>query len=194
MRAIPWVCTLKPETIEERIRLLEQIPELGALKSHPRVLRLIVYYKKVHSRLTHLQQVKNSSSVPSLNMLAGHTVMFEKYVKVGNNRRESRDIVSFIAEYFGVTRVTVREVLHARCWGPHTSLLNVRTNLAHLLENGFTSDDLYSAMDVVLYPPDLVKDQLSKLTHSPEDHPNIPTMPGKTILRLLLYYMDKKVS
>ncbi|KAK3878706.1 hypothetical protein Pcinc_016653 [Petrolisthes cinctipes] len=191
VRAIPWVCTLKPETIEERINLLEQIPELGVLKSHPRVLRLIVYYKKVLSRLAHLQQVKNSSAVPSLNKLAGHNVLFDKYVKVGNSRRESRDIITFISEYFGVTRIAVRNMLHTRCWGPQTNVLNIKVNLAHLVDKGFTKRDLFSALDVVLYPPDFLKEQLSKLPHRPQVQTYLS---NKILLYLLLYYMDKSIS
>ncbi|MPC25214.1 hypothetical protein E2C01_018319 [Portunus trituberculatus] len=56
LKTLPRICTLHPDTLEERLNELRQIPEFHALQSHPRMLHLIYYHKKVSSRLDQLQQ------------------------------------------------------------------------------------------------------------------------------------------
>lgn len=193
MRALPRICTLHPETLKERINHL-QTSELSALMSNPRMLHLIYYHKKVTSRLDRVQEVTESSVVPSLCKLTGTERAFSKYMTVGDLRKNKRDIIMYLSQHLSVKPSIIRKCLHSRCWGPQTTVVNVQRNLSVLREEGFTVEQLMDSLDVVLYPPDLVLDQLTQLPHRPQIQPFSRFKSEINVLQYLLYFMEKNAS
>lgn len=188
------MCTLNPETIQERIAALQKVPEFEALHSHPRILRLIYYNTKIKSRLDLLHQLKDVKSMPSLNILSGDTDQFHRYLTLGELKQNRRDIVTFLARSFQVKSSKIRDILKMQFGGPQTTLVNVKNNLHHLLGEGFTKEQVLAALDVVLYPPELVSDQLSHLAKRPEAQPYSELKDNPNALQLLLYFMVKDSS
>lgn len=194
LKTVPRICTLHPDTIQERISHLQQVPEFMALHSHPRMLRLICYYHTVRSRLDLLQQVKNINAVPSLNTLSGTKNAFRKYITVGDLRQNKRDVITCLAKYLNVKASMIRDKLHLQCWGPQTTVLSVRKNLISLTKESFSKEQIMAALDVVLYPPDLLLDQLAQLPHRPQVQPFSKLKSDPNVLQLLLYFMEKNAS
>lgn len=194
LRTLPRICTLHPDTLQERINHLQQIPEFFALRSHPRMLHLIYYHRKVTSRLDLLQQVKNTSAVPSLNKLSGTKKVFNKYMTVGDLRQNKRDVIMCLSRCLSVKPDVIRKCLHLQCWGSQTTVVNVQRNLSTLRELGFTEEQLMAGLDVVLYPPDLLYDQLAQLPQRPQVQPFSVLKSDINILQLLLYFMEKNAS
>lgn len=132
--------------------------------------------------------------VPSLCKLAGTERAFNKYMAVGDQRKSKRDIIMYLSQHLSVKPTIIRECLHSRCWGPQTTVVNVKRNLSFLREEGFTVEQLMNALDVVLYPPDLVQDQLTKLPHRPQIQPFSRFKSKINVLQYLLYFMEKNAS
>ncbi|XP_071545805.1 transcription termination factor 5, mitochondrial-like [Panulirus ornatus] len=194
LKTVPRICTLNPDTIQERITHLQQDPEFKALHSHPRMLRLICYYHTVRSRLDFLQQVKNTNAIPSLNTLSGTRSAFHKYISVGELRQNKRDVINCLAKFLNVKASVIRDKLHLQCWGPQTTVVSVRKNLVNLMQHGFSKEQVMAALDVVLYSPDLLLDQLTKLPHRPQVQPYSKLKSNPNVLQLLLYFMEKNAS
>lgn len=194
MKALPRICTLHPDTLKDRINHLQQNPEFSALQSHPRMLHLIYYHKKIVSRLDLLQQVKKFSVVPSLNKLSGTSEAFNKYMTVGDLRHNKRDIVMCLSQHLSVEPTVIRNCLHFNCWGPQTTVVNVQRNLSALREVGFNVDQLLSGLDAVLYPPDLLLDQLTQLPQRPQVQPFSRFKSKVNVLQHLIYFMEKNSS
>ncbi|KAG0719727.1 Transcription termination factor 5, mitochondrial [Chionoecetes opilio] len=121
LKCLPRICTLHPDTLQERINHLQQIPEFVALQSHPRMLQLIYYHKK-------------------------------------------------------------------------TTIVNVQRNLVTLRKLGFTEEQLVAGLDVVLYSPELLADQLAQLPQRPQVQPFSLFKSDINVLQMLLYFMEKNVS
>lgn len=194
VKALPRICTLHPDTLSERINHLREDSEFSALQSHPRMLHLLFYHKKIISRLDLLQQVKKSNVVPSLNKVSGPRRVFSKYMKVGDLRQNKKDIITYLSQDFGVTPATIRKCLHLHCWGPQTTLTNVQRNLSVLKEVGFTIDQVMAGLDVVLYPPDVVQDQLNQLPQRPQVQPFSRFKSEVNVLQHLLYFIEKNTT
>lgn len=194
VKSLPRICTLHPDTLKERINYLQQNSKFSALQSHPRMLYLLYYHKRVNSRLELLQQVKKSSVVPSLNKLSGPKIIFKKYMTVGDLRHNKKDIVTCLSQHLNVKPAIIRKCLHFHCWGSQTTVVNVQRNLSVLQEEGFTVDQLMAGLDVLLYPPDLVQDHLMQLPHRPQIQPYSVFKSKVNILQHLLYFMEKNAS
>ncbi|XP_063861355.1 transcription termination factor 5, mitochondrial-like isoform X2 [Scylla paramamosain] len=194
LKALPRICTLHPDTLQERLNELQQIPEFYALQSHPRMLHLIYYHNKVTSRLDQLQQVKNTSALPSLNTLSGTKKVFDKYMTVGDLRQNKRDVVMLLSKHMNTKPNIIRKHLHHQCWGSQTNVINVQRNILTLRGVGFTEEQLMVGLDVLLYPPDLLHDQLALLPHRPQVQPFSDYKSDVNILQLLLYFMEKNAS
>ncbi|KAG7167233.1 Transcription termination factor 5-like, partial [Homarus americanus] len=194
LKAVPRICTLHPDTLQQRFSLLQQIPEFAALRPHPRMLRLLCYYNKVTYRLDLLQQVKNTNVVPSLNTLSGSKSRFHKYITVGDLRENKRDVIICLGELLNEKSSVIRKCLHIQCWGQHTTVVSVRKNLSALLKEGFSKKQILSALDVVLYPPELLLDQLTQLPCRPQAQPFLNIKTDLNVLQLLLYFMEKNAS
>ncbi|XP_045133484.1 transcription termination factor 5, mitochondrial-like isoform X2 [Portunus trituberculatus] len=194
LKTLPRICTLHPDTLEERLNELRQIPEFHALQSHPRMLHLIYYHKKVSSRLDQLQQVKSTSALPSLNTLSGTKKIFDKYMTVGDLRQNKRDVIMLLSKHMNVKPNVIRKHLHDQCWGSQTNVVNVQRNILTLKEVGFTEEQLMAGLDVLLYPPDLLHDQLALLPKRPQVQPFSEYKSNVNVLQMLLYFMEKNVS
>lgn len=70
------IFTLSSDTVYERLHDLDKIPEFKVLKSHPRILRLVHFQKKVVSRLNYLQDMRVKCA--SLHILSSTRDQFEK--------------------------------------------------------------------------------------------------------------------
>lgn len=194
MKTVPRICTLHPDTLNERIMHLQQGSDFSALQSHPRMLHLIFYHKKINSRLDLLQQLKKSNVLPSLNTVSGARKAFDKYMEVGDLRQNKKDIIMLLSQHLNVKPSAIRNCLHPHCWGSQTTLVNVKRNLLVLQETGFTADQILSGLDVVLYPPDLVQDQLNQLPQRPQIQPFSRFKSKINVLQHLLYFMEKNAS
>ncbi|XP_069183761.1 transcription termination factor 5, mitochondrial isoform X2 [Procambarus clarkii] len=193
--SVPRICSLHPDTLQERLSLLQKVPEFAALSYHPRFLHLLVHFNKASSRLDFLQQMKNTNVFPTLNTLCGTSKMFHRYVAVGDHRYNKREVINCLAKQMNETSSTIREALHFQSWSQgQTTIVSVRKNLLKLRKEGFTKEQLLAALDVVLYPPELLSDQLAQLPLRAQAQPFTTLKSKPHALQLLLYFMNKNMS
>lgn len=194
LRAIPKIHNLHPKTLQDRISFLREVPVLDALSSHPRALHLLFRYKVVTSRLEFLHKVKKTDAVPSLSTLLGSESNFHRYITVGNQKHNRNDVITCLATDMNESISTIKDALHFQAWEQHPTVISVRQNLMTLMKKGFTKSQVLSALDVVLYPTELVQDQLSQLPHRLQALPFSMLISDPHVLQILLYFMEKSMA
>ncbi|XP_064091916.1 transcription termination factor 5, mitochondrial-like [Macrobrachium nipponense] len=189
----PQIFSLQPRTVKERIQEIQLTPEFSGINSHPRMLRLIHYNTKARRRLDVLRQIKDTRAVPSLNVITGDQDRFNKYIAIGYLRVNRKDIVTYLAKHFKVKSSVIRKNLRLPSHKQQVSVVSVKSNVTYLSHLGFLAEQMLSSLEVLLYPPDIVVQQVQDLMQrldSYEVH-NIVSLPHA--LQLLLYYLDKEM-
>ncbi|XP_068219019.1 transcription termination factor 5, mitochondrial isoform X2 [Palaemon carinicauda] len=188
----PQIFSLQPRTVKARIQEIQQIPEFSGSNTHPRLLRLIHYSRKVRRRLDLLRQIKDTRAVPSLNIITGDQDKFNKYVALGYLRINMKDIITYLSKHFKVKGSFIRKNLHQPSHKQQASVVSVKSNVTYLCHQGFKEDQLLSSLEILMYPPDVVKQQFQDLLHKlgmpAQQIVNVPYA-----LQLLLYYLDKEM-
>ncbi|KAK7069897.1 hypothetical protein SK128_002427 [Halocaridina rubra] len=189
----PNIFTLQPQTIKERIEQLQETPEFSGLLSHPRVLRLIYFSTKAKHRLDVLRVLKDSRSIPSLNILTGDQEKFENYVAFGYLRTNRRDIVTFLSKELSVDSSIIRKSLRIPSHKLHLSLVSVKKNIAYLYEKGFSREQVLMCLETLLYPHEVVTQQFQLLRDKMKSSLDKDITEYPMALQFLLYFMDKDI-
>ncbi|KAK8718630.1 hypothetical protein OTU49_014592, partial [Cherax quadricarinatus] len=139
-------------------------------------------------------KVKKTDAVPSLSTLLGSESNFHKYITVGNQKHSRNDVITCLATDMNESISTIKDALHFQAWEQHPTVISVRQNLMTLMKKGFTKSQVLSALDVVLYPTELVQDQLSQLPHRLQALPFSMLISDPHVLQILLYFMEKSMA
>lgn len=113
---------------------------------------------------------------------------------VGDLRQNKRDVIMLLSKHMNVKPNIIREHLHHQCWGSQTNVVNVQRNILTLKGVGFTEKQIMAGLDVLLYPPDLLHDQLALLPNRPQVQPFSEYKSNVNVLQMLLYFMEKNAS
>ncbi|CAG0881911.1 unnamed protein product [Darwinula stevensoni] len=184
------IYTLCPATVQARLKELDAVPEFDALKSHPRVLRLIFSQQKAKKRLAFLGELKLLNH--SLYLLTAPKGKFEKFLVDGENRTRGKDTVLFLAFKLGIDEKTVRSELRKHLHWTCVPLVRISDTLAFLLDQGYTRTDVSRCMQILLYEKGLLKRHLSALPLYTEAQPFSQWKDGPHLLHLLLYFVEKE--
>lgn len=141
---------LEPETVSQRLDELKSIEELSVLKEHPQVLRLIYYQNKALHRLGYLKQMK--VKCPSINVLSGHTEIFEKFVRSASDGSKTRQIIFFLSKLLDIAEDDLRLKLKRHTNWAHVSVLSLRQSVECLLNAGFDKSDIRDNIILAFYP------------------------------------------
>lgn len=141
---------LEPETVSQRLDELQSIEELNVLKEHPQILRLIYYQNKALHRLGYLKQMK--VKCPSINVLSGHTEIFEKFVRSASDGSKSRQIIFYLSKLLDIGEEELKGQLNKHSQWPHISVLTLKNTVEYLFGQGFGKLHLRDNIIIVFYP------------------------------------------
>lgn len=141
---------LEPETVSQRLDELQSIEELNVLKEHPQILRLIYYQNKALHRLGYLKQMK--VKCPSINVLSGHTEIFEKFVRSASDGSKSRQIIFYLSKLLDISEDDLKAQLNRHSQWPHISVLSLKNTVEYLFGQGFDKPHLRENIIIVFYP------------------------------------------
>lgn len=141
---------LEPETVSQRLEELQSIEELNVLKQHPQILRLIYYQNKALHRLGYLKQMK--VKCPSINVLSGHTEIFEKFVRSASDGSKSRQIIFYLSKLLDIAEEELKVQLSKHSQWSHISVLTLKETVEYLFSQGFDKQHLRDNIIIVFYP------------------------------------------
>lgn len=141
---------LEPETVSQRLDELQSIEELNVLKEHPQILRLIYYQNKALHRLGYLKQMK--VKCPSINVLSGHTEIFEKFVRSASDGSKSRQIIFYLSKLLDMSEEDLKVQLNKHTQWSHISVLSLKNTVEYLFGQGFHKQHLRDNIVIVFYP------------------------------------------
>lgn len=153
--------TLSPDTILERLNDLQDIEEFQVLKTNPRILRLVHYQNKARLRLDYLNQLKVRCA--SLHVLSCSSDAFVKFAREGSDRTKGRDVVVFLSNILKESEIQIRAILTRHPNWCHIPVVQVKQCYDYLLSNGFTSQDVYENLYLLLYPIKRIEEKLTLL-------------------------------
>nr|XP_019560477.2 transcription termination factor 5, mitochondrial [Aedes albopictus] len=156
------VLTLSPNTVLARMEQLQKTKEFEVLSKHPRITKLIAYQTKAAIRLDYLQQLKVRCA--SLNVLASHSQNFEKYIRDGYDRNNVKDVAHYLKMVFQRQDNEVVEQLKRHPNWFHVPTVQMQETLDHLKGTGFSMNDIYENVQLLLYPLSRINHKLGKLS------------------------------
>nr|CAD7595954.1 unnamed protein product [Timema genevievae] len=144
------IFTLSSDSVNTRLKELSSIPAFNALQTHPRVLRLVHYQQKARSRLDYLRDIRVKCA--SLHILCSSQKKFQKYAKEGADKTRGRDITGYLSMMLGLPEIEIRQGFHRHPYWCHIPLHSVKDTLHYLLELGFTREQVWSNVHLLVYP------------------------------------------
>jgi hypothetical protein len=106
-------------------------------------------------RLEQLEAL-NLRSLASVDMLSAPSWKFDKILDVGYGRSRGRDLVLLLAAALHVDADIVKEELHKHPYWCHVPIVDVKATLTLLLVKGYSEEQILNALQLLLYPEDLV--------------------------------------
>nr|CAD7431290.1 unnamed protein product [Timema monikensis] len=86
-----------------------------------------------------------------------------RYAKEGADRTRGRDITGYLSLTLGLPEIEIRQGLHRHPYWCHIPLHSVQDTLHYLLELGYTRDQVWSNVHLLVYPRQDCKTCLQKL-------------------------------
>lgn len=186
---LPGIYTLHPNTVVNRINELQKFNEFKSFENHPRMIRTIYYNKKIKSRMD-LVKKSDVKKLPSLNILTGSNAQFYKYITLGELRTNKRDLATFLAEYFSKEKSIVMELLNNKNL-PQTTVVDAQENIEFLIKVGFSCEQVWENVDVVVYQPELLHKEFEKVCMRINAQNLGEIRNNVNFLQLLLYFLNK---
>lgn len=193
----PHVLTLSSETVRWRLEQLQEVPEFQALVKHPRVLRLVHYQTKAQSRLDHLHEAR--VRCVSLHILCTSRKHFQKYITDGSDRTKGMDIMYYLSSVLKIDETKIRRSMQLHPFYCHVPLVSIKSTLDLLLERGYTKQQIFKDIQVLLYPRSDVEDELNQMPCRKELSPEYLFMGSQDFciskdhhLGLCLYFLERR--
>lgn len=155
------ILTLSPNTVLARLEQLKKTKEFDVLSKHPRITKLIAYQTKAAIRLDFLQQLKVRCA--SLNVLSSHSNSFEKYIRDGYDRTKGTDVAHYLNMVFHRQGNDAIEQLKRHPNWFHVPAVQMQEILDYLKRRGFSLNDVYENIQILLYPLSRIIHKLDKL-------------------------------
>ncbi|XP_058453994.1 transcription termination factor 5, mitochondrial [Malaya genurostris] len=155
------ILTFSPDTVKTRLGLLSEVKEFNVLSSHPRFLKLITYQPKAVIRLDFLRQLNVRCA--SLSVLSGSSQNFEKYVRDGCDKLNSKDVCHYLNKIFDrQDNEAIKELKRHPNWY-HVPTVQMEDTFEFLKSEGFTSVNIFENIQILLYPKLQIERRLQKL-------------------------------
>uniref|UniRef100_A0A1B6CTF5 Uncharacterized protein n=1 Tax=Clastoptera arizonana TaxID=38151 RepID=A0A1B6CTF5_9HEMI len=187
------IYTLSPESIRERLNLIQKVPQFNLLIDHPSILKLALYQKKVKHRLKVLEEHKMKNT--SIHLLFANDNVFDKYIEEGADRTRGDDSLYFLSKELSVDKKDLRAILNRHPYWYHVSALVISENLKYLYSKNFTKEEILKSIFVLLYPKSVIEKELLYLKNQPGIETCLTAdkkeIRKETVLPLVLYFMEQ---
>ncbi|XP_013772358.1 transcription termination factor 5, mitochondrial-like [Limulus polyphemus] len=183
------IFTLSPKTVKERLEELNRVAEFQVMKSYERILFLVYYQNKAKQRLQMLNSLGFVSV--SLDMLSCSTTNFKKFMYFGEDRCLGKESITYLAIQLNKSDVEVKQSLQVHPNMYRISLLNAKKVVQFLLGQGFTREQVWKGIPIVLYNVSVVEKHLKNLPDQEEMQPFIGWKTNPNVIQLLLYYIER---
>ncbi|XP_076338971.1 mitochondrial transcription termination factor 5 [Tachypleus tridentatus] len=183
------IFTLSPKTVKHRLEELNRVAEFQVMKSYERILFLVYYQNKAKQRLQMLNSLGFVSV--SLDMLSCSATNFKKFMYFGEDRCLGKESITYLANQLNKTDVEIKQKLQVHPNMYRISLLNAKKVVQFLLNQGFTREQIWKGIPIVLYNISVVEEHLKNLPDQEEVQPFIGWKTNPNVIHLLLYYIER---
>ncbi|XP_064456471.1 transcription termination factor 5, mitochondrial-like isoform X2 [Ornithodoros turicata] len=189
----PGIYTLCPRTVDARLKELQQVSEFAVRKSMPRMLNLVYHCSKAAQRIEILAEKNHTpiSAPITINTLTAATHNFDKVLYSGGDMRCGREAHAFLAHHLDKDETEVRSRLRKHPAAYRAALLNVRKAVDLLEANGFTREQIWEGLQVVLYDVEHLAHQLQLLPTREELQPFEMWRSEPCLAEVLLYFIER---
>lgn len=171
MAVAPRIFTLGSKSVYERLCTLKKTPDLASFIPNPQVAKLILYSKKVDSRLKYLQSMNSIS----LNLLVTNDDAFKRYLKLqlffydyqynqyyiimfyrfnlnDHSKGKIGDIMVYLTNELHEDKNKLCSLLKRHPHWRYIPLLTIRKTCEFLKKKNFTNYQLCHCLQILLYP------------------------------------------
>lgn len=138
-----------PETVKLRLQEVESIPELRALLSNPRVLKLIVHHNRAKSRLTFLQELRLKCA--NLMFLGSSPTEFDLRIKEGRDINPYQELLSFLKSLLQTSELDL-EFLRKHPFHQNVPFVQMEETYYYLRSLKYSNVSILKALHILLYP------------------------------------------
>lgn len=187
---LPSLLLLTPQYVNDALLTLHTWPEFAVLKSHPKFLSVIKYYKKANLYLEYLK--KAGFERCSINLLVMPDKRFNHHLYVGEEGPCCKEIVSYLSEKLDYSVEDVESRLCHHSSFRRISLTRMKSTLAFLFSKGFTKQQIFNGLGLILYSKTKVAKAWYRLPKLEHVQPFSEWRNSPDVLHLLLYVVEKE--
>ncbi|GAB0091470.1 Transcription termination factor 5, mitochondrial [Sergentomyia squamirostris] len=183
--------TLGVQTVASRIAYLKQTDEFRVLLSHPRIGRLIFMQNKAIHRLNYLKD--NKMFCASLNVLSTDTRAFQRFAQNGFDATKGKEIIIMMSEKMKRSQKEIKKYMSRHPNWCHVPLVTTITVYNYLIEKGYTNDDIFENIHIILYPLTEIKRKTEAIERGSLDFAkelDWRTLTKSQFLALVLYSIE----
>lgn len=100
--------------------------------------------------------------------------------------------MGYLANQTGQPKMKIRDVLRLHPQSRQLSSENMKKVVELITSKGFTKEQVFNGLHLVLYPVDLVAKKLAELPSRPDMQPIEVTLKEPAILQIVLYLLEEQ--
>ncbi|XP_020710168.2 transcription termination factor 5, mitochondrial isoform X2 [Athalia rosae] len=183
----PSIFHFLPETVRSRLIEIPTIPELFGHWHNPRILFLVCYLPRAKRRIEQLKELNVTCA--SLALLISGDAAFRRYTEEGIDRPKGADLLTLLHYELNTDRKIIRDVLRKHDAWCQIPFIYAQETLFYLKKIGFTNEEIWKNIHIVLYRKTIVQKELEKID-SKLSNRSWDLTPSRK-LALSLYHIEK---
>lgn len=192
------VLTLSSDTVYNRLFELSKEKDFQAHFTNPRFLRLIHYNTKVKARMEYLKSLKVRCF--SIHLLSSTSEQFERFAYEGMDRTKGLDVLEFLAHIFKRSVLEMREKIRLHPHWLQAPLIEIKNTYDYLRYNGFTNDEIFESLIILLYPVSRLQPKLAEMIEWKRENDEnkkisdveVGKISNSKVLNLCVYFLESE--
>ncbi|XP_076255409.1 mitochondrial transcription termination factor 5 isoform X2 [Rhynchophorus ferrugineus] len=182
------IFTMNVDSIKSRLMEIKQKKELQLVLEFNNILHVVIHQKKITSRLSYLQKLKMRCASFKL---FGHTddAYFDNYIKEGKDINMKSDLINFLAVLFQQDKKDISKKISVHPLCQYVPFIDMQATYDFLIKTGFSKDNIYRVLPILLYPIDKIKNAVKTIKTDPDTDYYI--LNQYQILNLIIYELEK---
>ncbi|KAI9552766.1 hypothetical protein GHT06_020646 [Daphnia sinensis] len=179
-----------PLVLQGKIRQMEPYPELGVFVHHPKFAKLFDDVDTVVLRVKTFRAIdKRQITFYACTCSAKD---FSALIQQRAQLRLSDEALRYLANRTGQPSKSVKEMLRSHPQSRQLGSENMKKVMELVAARGFTKEQIFNGLHLVLYPVELVAKKLDELPSRPEMQPIETTIKEPTILQIVVYLLEEQ--
>lgn len=179
-----------PLVLQGKIRQIEPYPELGVFVHHPRFAKLFDDVDTVVLRVKTFRAIDKRQITFSACTCSAKD--FSALIQQRAQLRLSDEALRYLANRTGQPSKSVKEMLRSHPQSRQLGSENMKKVMELVAARGFTKEQIFNGLHLVLYPVGLVAKKLDELPSRPEMQPIETTIKEPTILQIVVYLLEEQ--